>query len=129
MAQSLSDKFFIKSGQQVVVINAPETYLTETLQLPQGMTVSQDLEGLFDQIQYFMSTRQQISEVIETLKLHLKAGGALWLNYPKGGAKASIPTDVNRDTLNDLISAYGLEANRQISIDDTWSALRFTVVK
>ena len=129
MAQTLSDKFFIKSGQRVAVINAPKAYLTETLQLPQNMPISQELDGLFNQIQYFLTTRQQVSEAIETLKLHLKAGGALWLNYPKGGAKASIPTDVNRDSLNTLVSEYGLAANRQISIDDTWSALRFTIAE
>jgi hypothetical protein len=129
MAQTLSDKFFIKAGHRVAVMNAPESYLIDTLQLPQGAALSQELDGTFDQIQYFMTTRQQITEIIQTLKEHLKTGGALWLNYPKGGAKASIPTDVNRDTLHDLIKSYGLEANRQISIDDTWSALRFTIAE
>ena len=129
MAQSLADKFFIKPGQRVAVINAPEAYLTELLRLPQDATAFQDLEGTFDQIQYFLTSRQQISEAIEELKTHLNPGGALWLNYPKGGAKASIPTDVNRDTLHTLIKGYGLEANRQIAIDETWSALRFTLAE
>lgn len=129
MAQTLSDKFFIKPGQRVAVINAPDHYITEVLQVPQDVSISQELNGEFDHIQYFLTTRSQISEAIEPLKQHLKAGGALWLSYPKGGAKASIPTDLNRDSLNSFIIGYGLYANRQISIDDTWSSLRFSVAE
>lgn len=44
----------------------------------------------------------------------------------EGGAKASIPTDVNRDA---LIKAHRLDANRQIAIDGTWLALRLTAAE
>ena len=50
--------------------------------------------------------------------------GLLWLCYPKGTSK--VKTDVNRDILNRrLAEEYGLEGVAMVSIDDTWSAMRF----
>lgn len=45
-----------------------------------------------------------------------------WIAYPKGG---KLGTDLNRDILWDALKDAGIRAVRQVSIDDTWSALRF----
>lgn len=45
-----------------------------------------------------------------------------WIAYPKAG---KLGTDVNRDSLARLVSEFGVRPVRQVSIDDTWSALRF----
>jgi hypothetical protein len=45
-----------------------------------------------------------------------------WVCYPKAG---KLGTDLNRDTLNARMMARGVRGVRQISIDETWSALRF----
>jgi hypothetical protein len=45
-----------------------------------------------------------------------------WIAYPKGG---QLGTDLNRDSLNSVLKARGVQGVRQISIDATWSALRF----
>ena len=42
--------------------------------------------------------------------------------YPKA---RQLGTDLNRDILWKLMKEKGIEANRQISIDDVWSAMRF----
>ncbi|MGP8215089.1 MAG: hypothetical protein ACLQQ4_05955 [Bacteroidia bacterium] len=47
----------------------------------------------------------------------------LWFAYPKGTSK--IKTDINRDTLRVTGEKYGITTVTAISIDDTWSALRF----
>ncbi len=125
MAKTLSDKFFIKPNQHIAMINAPEGYLKNTLTtLPEMVLVTETLEGTFDQIQGFITTRQQVTELVPMLKDHLKEGGVLWLCYPKGGPKASVKTDLNRDSLVAVVSEFGLEPNHQIAIDETWSALR-----
>ncbi len=52
-------------------------------------------------------------------KLQLKPGQSLFVaNQPFG-------TDLNRDSLWELLSGDGIRPVRQIAIDDTWSALRF----
>jgi hypothetical protein len=46
-----------------------------------------------------------------------------WVAYPKAG---KLGTDLNRDALASLVMQDdGIRPVRQISIDDTWSALRF----
>jgi hypothetical protein len=51
----------------------------------------------------------------------------VWLCYPKQTSKA-FKSDLNRDLLWKLVEPLGLEPNRQIAIDDDWSALRFKKV-
>ncbi|HEV2450294.1 MAG TPA: hypothetical protein VGU43_07820 [Thermoplasmata archaeon] len=45
-----------------------------------------------------------------------------WVAYPKGG---QLGTDLNRDSLAELLQDEGAQPVTQISIDSTWSALRF----
>ena len=45
-----------------------------------------------------------------------------WIAYPKG---RQLGTDLNRDSLAAALAGQGVQPVRQISIDDTWSALRF----
>jgi hypothetical protein len=45
-----------------------------------------------------------------------------WIGYPKGG---QLGTDLNRDRLAAALALRGVQPVRQVSIDDTWSALRF----
>jgi hypothetical protein len=51
-----------------------------------------------------------------------RADRLAWISYPKGGR---LGTDPNRDRLAAALAAHGVQPVRQVSIDDTWSALRF----
>jgi hypothetical protein len=51
-----------------------------------------------------------------------RADRLAWIAYPKGG---QLGTDLNRDRLAALARAQAAQPVRQISLDDTWSALRF----
>jgi hypothetical protein len=50
----------------------------------------------------------------------LATPAALWIAYPKGDR-----ADINRDTLWPILREHGLRPVSQVSLDDTWSALRF----
>lgn len=130
MAKTFPEKLFIKPGYRVVVVNAPEGYLTDTLvDLPEGVTVTEVVDGDFDTVQAFITTAEDAEARVADLKTNVKPSGNLWMCYPKGGAKAKIPTDLNRDSLAALVQAHGFKAIQQISIDDTWSGLGFKVVE
>ncbi|NJP31198.1 hypothetical protein [Micromonospora thermarum] len=45
-----------------------------------------------------------------------------WVAYPKGG---QLGTDLNRDRIAALLGEREVQPVRQISIDGTWSTLRF----
>ena len=65
----------------------------------------------------------------ELAKLGPKAVGAveydglLWISYPKKSSK--VKTDLTRDVLWELMSDTGLRPVTQVSVDSTWSAMRF----
>jgi hypothetical protein len=99
MAKTLVEKFFIKPGYRLAVINAPQGHLALFEDLPDGVTITETLDGQFDVINYFATTQASLPPVIEQLKAALKDGGYLWVSYPKGNEKAKIPTDLNRDKL------------------------------
>ncbi len=129
MAKTLVEKLFIKPSYRIAVLNAPEAYLSTVLvELPGDVVVAEALDGTFDLIQYFTRTWGELEPAIEGLKAGLKAGAPIWFCYPKGGDKARIPTDLNRDKLWSLLTPFGFTPNHQIAIDETWSALRFKTV-
>jgi len=51
-----------------------------------------------------------------------RADSISWIAYPKAG---KLGTDLNRDELFRLMKPHGIEGVRLVSIDDTWSAMRF----
>jgi hypothetical protein len=51
-----------------------------------------------------------------------RADRLAWIGYPKGG---KLGTDLNRDLLVKVVYGLGVQPVRQVSIDETWSALRF----
>jgi hypothetical protein len=129
MAKTLAEKLFIKPGYRMAILNAPEGYLAElSRQLPEGVATDTALNGTYDMVQYFTTHQAALTPDIDALKTSIRSGGMLWLCYPKGGDKAKISTDLNRDKLWKLLESLGLTPNHQISIDETWSAIRFKVV-
>jgi hypothetical protein len=125
MAQTLVKKLLIKPGYKTVVIHAPEGFRQELGDLPEGATLGEKLDGKFDHIHFFAKTKADVEQNIDSLKSALKDGGLLWISYPKGKA---LKTDLNRDLLYAAVQAHGLEGVALISIDDTWSAMRFKIV-
>src|SRR5512142_1859333 len=51
-----------------------------------------------------------------------RADRLAWISYPKGG---QLGTDLNRDRLAAALAGRGVQPVRQVSVDDTWPALRF----
>jgi hypothetical protein len=49
----------------------------------------------------------------------------LWVAYPKGSSKIS--TDLNRDILHKEMGRLGFTGVSLVSIDDTYSAMRFKI--
>jgi len=47
----------------------------------------------------------------------------LWVSYYKGTSK--VKTDINRDMIYAYAHTIGLDGVGLVSIDDTWSAMRF----
>jgi hypothetical protein len=110
----LTQKLQIKPGQTLAVLNAPA-----------GVTLpasTADAQPATAEVVIGFATRSDDLDQLGDVMAAARADRLAWIGYPKGG---QLGTDLNRDRLASAVSAYGLQPVRQVSIDDTWSALRF----
>jgi hypothetical protein len=124
MATPLGKKLGLRSGARVILVGAPRG-MRAALDLKPG-DVARRLAGSFDFIQIFVKTERELGAAFPKLRSHLREGGALWVSWPKGGG-------ANGDlTLKDIIRIgyhHGLVESKTVSVDDTWSAIKFTFPK
>ncbi|MFM2225011.1 MAG: hypothetical protein RJA07_1213 [Bacteroidota bacterium] len=71
----------------------------------------------------FINNNKEFLHFLHTTLQNIEPDSILWFAYPKGTSK--IKTDINRDTIRVTGEEYGITTVSAISIDDTWSALRF----
>lgn len=69
----------------------------------------------------FAKNSRELATVFKRIEGKLRGDPVLWICYPKGG----VGTDLNRDILWKSLWSKGLRPVSQISLDDTWSAMRF----
>ncbi len=124
MPKTLVQKLYIREGHRVAVIDAPQGYESLLGELPRNVTTVTELSGTFDWIQYFVVKRSVLESELDNLKRALTDEAPLWITYPKANQK---DTDLNRDTLATVAATYGLRPVAQVSVDETWSALRFKI--
>ena len=110
----MSGKLQIKPGQSVAVLNAPPG-----LELP-GVPVAAAADDA-DVVLAFVTRREDLDSA-EQAVAEARGDRLAWISYPKGG---QLGTDLNRDRLAAALAGRGVQPVRQVSIDDTWSALRF----
>lgn len=123
MDTPLVKKLLIKPGHHIWVRNAPPGYLALLDPLPEGTIITTDEKGPFDVVLHFVSNRMEVDAgALADLKA-LKAGGVLWMAYPK--QNKALKTDINRDSGWDALWNAGWVGIGIIAIDETWAGLRF----
>lgn len=121
---SLARKFGIKPGHRLLVVNAPEGYMERLAPLPDGAEISTTAEGSpFDFVLVFMRSKADVDIHAPHAMEAVKPGGLLWFAYPK--KTSGIKTDISRDEGWETAHQAGYQGIALISIDDTWSAMRF----
>jgi hypothetical protein len=117
---SLVKKLRLLPGQRVAVVNAPAGYLGELVPLPEGVQVSDRLEGQFDWVQVFVRNRAELEGLAALAVQALKPQSLLWISFPKGTSK--IQTDLTRDQGWEVLQQADLKWVNLVSVNDTWSA-------
>jgi hypothetical protein len=110
----LAGKLQIKPGQSVSVLNPPPGF-----SLPASTTGTE--HGTADAVIGFAARQDDLDDLSPVIAA-ARAGRLAWISYPKAG---QLGTDLNRDRLARALAPRGIQPVRQVSIDDTWSALRF----
>jgi len=107
-----------------VVINAPTTIETELVKL--GFKTRLGEAKNINTLVFINNNKEYLNFLKSSLK-NIEPDSVLWFAYPKGISK--IKTDINRDTIRVTGEEFGITTVTAISIDDTWSALRFRPIE
>jgi hypothetical protein len=110
----LTAKLQIKPGQSVAILQPPPG-VNLPASSPGGQPSTADVVIGFA---VYRGDLDQLGPVIGAAR----ADRLAWIGYPKGG---KLGTDLNRDRLARALAIHDIQPVRQVSIDDTWSALRF----
>ena len=71
----------------------------------------------------FINDEKGFVKFLKTDLKKIEVDSVLWFAYPKGTSK--IKTDINRDIIRMTGEEYGITTVAAISIDETWSGIRF----
>lgn len=111
----------IKPGARAIMINAPADAIA-AIDLP-DIDLETELHGDFGYIHLFVTRQTELHENFSTLKKHLKPTGTLWISWPKAGKEG---TDLVLTKVIEIGYDYGLVESKTLSVNETWSAIKFT---
>lgn len=121
---ALAKKLRVTPNARVRVLGAPDGYAAVLDPLPPGAALVDGAGGPADVVLAFVRDAADLARLTPDALAAVRRDGALWIAYPKGGAKAG--TDLNRDRLHDALdAAHGWTGVSIVAVDERWSALRF----
>jgi hypothetical protein len=126
---TVTEKLNLKDRQEIVVLNAPESFQPELARLP-AIAIHHHLESVAEAGFWlaFVTRKAEIDALAPKIARRAKGDAIVWFAYPKGTSK-KLKCDFNRDTGWDSMRAAGFDTVRAIAIDDDWTALRFRRVE
>ncbi|HTB32279.1 MAG TPA: hypothetical protein VK808_09660 [Bacteroidia bacterium] len=120
--QDVVKKFKFKDNG--VILNAPPAIEKELVKL--GFKTEFDKKYKSKNTLVFINSDKEYLGFLKNDLKNVETDSILWFAYPKG--TSGIKTDINRDTIRVTGEEFGITTVTAISIDDTWSALRFRPV-
>src|SRR5580692_512354 len=125
----LFKKLNLGAHQEIVVLNAPDSFEPELKQL-KGVKILRD-PAKPKNIKFAMAfaiTQAELDRASKTLAAASEGDAVIWFVYPKGTSKR-YTCEFNRDSGWKVIVGAGFESVRMVAIDEDWSALRFRRVE
>ena len=126
---ALFKKLNFKDHNQILLVNAPQSFGEELSLMEESTQVIQSIEeaGEIEFTLGFVIDQVAIENFIHSIQPKLAADPIVWIAYPKASSK-KYKCAFNRDTGFGILGQYGFEGVRQVAIDEDWSALRFRKV-
>ncbi|PKL06553.1 MAG: hypothetical protein CVV53_03725 [Spirochaetae bacterium HGW-Spirochaetae-9] len=72
----------------------------------------------------FAKDAAEVASIVAPASRQLSPTAIFWVAFPKQSSPR-YSSDINRDKLWPMMAAMGFSPNRNVAIDDDWSALRF----
>ena len=119
--KTIAEKLLIKPGTTVWSSDPAHFDLIEPL--PEGVRRVDALDEATTAL-VFAEAAAPLRQILTAQAYALAKPAAFWVAYPKANR-----TDINRDSLWPILSAYGMRPITQVAVDSVWSALRFRPLK
>ncbi len=119
----LIDKLGVRPQSRVIVLRAPRGYMELMPDLPERAQVSGRLTGLFDFMQYFATSSEQLEAVLPNLARHLHSDGMLWVSWAK--QTSPLHTGLTELMVRKLGLKVGLVDVKVAALTEDWSGLKF----
>lgn len=122
MAPPLPKKLGAKAGMRAIFLNAPSD-VSEAMAAA-GLDSAATLAGQFDYIHFFTKHEAELADTFSKLKDHLNPSAVLWISWPKN---KQLGTDLTLTKIIKIGYDRGLVESKCVSVDATWSAIKFTL--
>ncbi len=103
-----------------IVIQAPNDLLGAFIEL--GCKTAFDQRPSANTL-VFVSDKDELLHFLNEGLKQIVSDSVFWIAYPKGTSK--LKSNINRDSIRMTVEEFGISTVSAISIDETWSALRF----
>jgi hypothetical protein len=127
----LAKKLRLKPADRVAILNPPPGYLAQLAPAPADLHLQLGPDQLYDAVQLFVSSIQELRTLGPVAIRSVKPAGVLWIACPRGGPEGAAsdlpptPMWTQRDVVGELTGETGYKPVAFMTIDDTWTALRF----
>ncbi len=121
MPRTVAQKMGLKEGMRSFFLNAPASAL-EAIPIP-ALDANKSLRGKFDYIHLFTTSQTAMDRAFPKLVPHLKKTGMLWVSWPKAKQPG---TDLTLPHVIRIGYTHGLVESITLSVDSTWSGMKFT---
>jgi hypothetical protein len=119
-------KLNFKNQDPILVLSAPQSFQGELREMAKlaGIHFAPKKGSTYGFGIAFAPMKADLLKAARALLSAVHEDAVLWFAYPKQTSK-TYKSDLNRDSCWEALKPFGLQPNRQIAIDDDWSALRF----
>lgn len=123
-ADALAKKLRLMPETRLLALHAPDTYLALLGQRTGGVAIATQAQASerYDAAHVFVREKADAQAALPVATGAVRQDGVLWVMWPK--QSSGVKTDLNRDSLAALALTFGWGPVSNVSIDETWSALR-----
>lgn len=124
MPQSLtSKKLHIKENNNLLLLNSIQGFKELLMPLPENVKIHETSGTAMDVVHVFVSNTDELNQFAQIALDALTPEGTLWFAYAKKSSYSD--SDITRDQGWDILHKSGYHRVSLISIDATWSSMRF----
>lgn len=120
MTRQVFEKMGITDHERIIFLRAPYDAVS-VINAPAH--IEDSLIGKFDHIFFFTKTQMNMQEQFASLKPHVASTGKLWVCWPKS---KQLGSDLNVPNVIRIGYDNGLVESTNLSINEVWTALKFT---